>query len=902
MINKAIKLAENLWWAIAEGNYNFWDIFMWNNLDVAGYIWYQIKPFKEMENTMSKWSGFLKSFASSSKNIYILSHGSKVDIKFIIWVPKELQTYFENIYFSYYDTSDLLFAKNNPSIQNIKFVDWKWANIYTDNDFTKNGQYLDPRRDVLSLYDNINQGNSLTILFIYKFGSKKSLLENIWNGISRVSSEIWEKWIDKVTEKIQIDNNIQLKFGVGYTTTIWDTYIRQQVENNLKSIFGKYSNKWSVWISTNNKLIDIYINQAVSFFHFLDKEHSINGLEYALYRKLSYPTNLPDFNKVSNKNELTVIWTTDYRYDKRLFGIKSEDKQRHMYIVGKTGTGKSKLIANLIKSDMISNKWLCLLDPHGDLVDDVLSQVPSYRVNDVVLFDVADTERPIGFNVFEYENESEKALIASWVVGIFKKLYDNSRWPRLEYILRNVILSILEYPNATLLHLVRMLTDNAFKEEVLVFVKDPILLKFWRDEFDKRQPKQKDEAIAPITNKVWQFVSSKIMRNIFWQWSTKMNMRKMMDEGKIILFNLSKGRIWEDSANMIGSFIVSKIQIDAMSRADIAEKDRREFYLYIDEFQNFATDSFETILSEARKYKLWLIVANQFTTQLDEKIRWAIFGNVGSIICMTIWYDDAQIMSNQFKWLVTTNDILSLPNRHAYIRLKIDGKDSDIFSMQTADWNFTDNMLDIKEKVRTQSRQRYAIAREELEKLIKIWAEKKFSPAEKVMEKAKAMAAEQTKNINTWKSSVEAWFITSDAKNNPKTDIYINNKNNLAPIEVGNISEIDKSDNINNIYISDNISNHSENSESSKYTEDRSIDNMKIWKWYEGLVKLKYNFWLFVTVLGVEWLLHKNFIVSPEWLSWKKVYNIWDQIKVKLIETKEIDGVMRAIWSQEGLE
>lgn len=899
MINKAIKLAENLWWAIAEGNYNFWDIFIWNNLDVAWYIWYQLKPFKELDNAMSKWSGFLKSFASSNQNIYILSHGSKVDIKFIIWVPQWLQTYFENIYFSYFDTSDLLFAKNRPSIQNIKFIDRKWANIYSDLDFNKNWQYLDPRKDVLSLYDNINQGDSLTILFIYKFGNKKWLLENIWKSINKVSEEMSEKWVVKEVKKE--DNNIQFKLWVWYTNTIWDQYIRQQVDNNIKSVFWKYNNKWSVWISTNNKTVDLNINQAVNFFHFLEKEHNINGLEYALYRKLPYPTNLPDFNKVSNKNELTVIWTTDYRYDKKLFGIKSEDKQRHMYIVGKTGTGKSKLIANLIKSDMISNKWLCLLDPHGDLVDDVLSQVPSYRVNDVVLFDVADSERPIGFNVFEYEHESEKPLIASWVVWIFKKLYDNSRWPRLEYILRNVILSILEYPNATLLHLVRMLTDNAFKEEVLTYVKDPVILKFWRDEFDKRQPKQKDEAIAPITNKVGQFTSSKIMRNIFWQWSTKMNMRKMMDEGKIILFNLSKGRIWEDSANMIGSFIVSKIQIDAMSRADIAEKDRREFYLYIDEFQNFATDSFETILSEARKYKLWLIVANQFTTQLDEKIRWAIFGNVGSIICMTIWYDDAQIMSNQFKWLVTTNDILSLPNRHAYIRLKVDWKDSDIFSMQTAEWNFTDNMSEIKEKVRNQSRQRYGIAREELEKLIKIWAEKKFSPAEKVMEKAKELAREKAATSNSIETEQSSQIILEN-KNNLTSSITVG-AGIISPLAEDNQkTENNKSENPSNIYMSKSEKSSDQISWKSSDDQDYSIDNMSIWERYDGLVKLKYNFWLFVTVLGVEWLLHKNFIVSPEWLSWKKIYNIWDPIKVKLVDKKEIDGVMRAIWSQEWLE
>lgn len=870
-----MKLAESLWNAIAEGDYNFWEIWTGNDLWINWYIWYQVKPFKQLDKPINRWSGFLKSFSSIKENIYICSTWNKNDIRFLIWIPSSLKTYFENIYYSYFDTSDIAIINQSPSINNIKFIDWKWWNIYNDSDFTKNGEYLDPRKDILSLYDNIYNQDSLTILFIYKFrGNGKNIISKTVEEISKNPENI-----DK-NLKTEDNKNISLKLSVWFTHKISDSYARQQIEWNIKSAFGKYTSWGVVAFSNSNHASDMNINQAINFFHFLDEDNNIWWLEYALYRKLPYPVNIPDFNNTEDKNSLTIIWTTDYRYEKRTFGIRSEDKLRHMYIVGKTWTWKSKLIANLIKSDMISNKWLCLLDPHGDLVDDVLSQVPSYRINDVVLFDVSDSEWPIWFNVFEYENESEKTLIASWIVGIFKKLYDNSRWPRLEYILRNVILSILEYPNATLLHLVRMLTDNSFKEEVLTHVSDPVILKFWRDEFDKWQPKQKEEAIAPITNKVWQFISSKIMRNIFWQWSTKMNMRKMMDEGKIILMNLSKGKIWEDNANMIWSFVVSKIQIDAMSRADTLESERREFYLYIDEFQNFATDSFETILSEARKYKLWLIVANQFTSQLDEKVRNAIFGNVGTIACMTVWYDDAIIMTNQFKWLVNTNDILSLPSRHAYIRLKIDGKDSDIFSMKTADRVSSQNTWEIKEKVKNQSRQRYAMAREELEKLIKIWAEKKFSPAEKVMEKAKELARQKKLEIES------------------KENIYISNED-----ESDNIYNL--TSNAEDIYTADEIEDNSQASvdeTANIIDEDWSIENMNLWERYDGLVKLKYNFGLFVTVLGVEWLLHKNFIVNPEWVNWKKIYNVWDSIKVKLVDKKELEWEIKAIWSQEWLE
>jgi len=301
-----------------------------------------------------------------------------------------------------------------------------------------------------------------------------------------------------------------------------------------------------------------------------------------------------------------------------------------------------------------------------------------------------------------------------------------------------VILSLLEYPNATFLDLVRMLTDNNYKEEVLEYVKDPILLRFWRDEFDKFQPKQREEAIAPITNKVGQFTSSTIVRNIFGQSKTKMNFRKMMDEGKIILVNLSKGKVGDDNMAMIGSFIASKIQIDAMSRADIPESQRKDFYLYIDEFQNFATESFATILSEARKYKLALIMANQYISQIDDVVRAAIFGNVGTIICNRIGKDDAEIMSSQFKSMVTANDFLSLPNRRCYTKLMINGMVSDPFSMRTADFVVYEDVDLIKTKVRDQSRQRYAMPRDQLEALMKARAEKKFTMAEKIADKAKA--------------------------------------------------------------------------------------------------------------------------------------------------------------------
>lgn len=420
----------------------------------------------------------------------------------------------------------------------------------------------------------------------------------------------------------------------------------------------------------------------INLFHLPTKANFVKGLDYTVYRKLPYPTTIPTPENTP-AHQLTLIGDTDYRGDKIRFGVREEDKFRHMYIVGKTGTGKSTFINNMIISDMRAGNGLCLLDPHGELVDDLLEYIPSNRINDVILFDVGDAEYPIGFNLLQADNEDEKNRIASGVVSTFQKLFDNSWGPRLEYILRNVVLSVIDYPNATLMHILRVLTDKEFREEVISNVKDPVLLKFWNNEFNKWQDKQREEAVGPITNKVGQFLSSRLVRNIFGQPRTRLSIRKAMDQGKIILVNLSKGKIGEDNANMIGSLLVTKIQIDAMGRADMAKHLRKPFYLYIDEFQNFATKSFATILSEARKYKLSLIVANQYTSQLDEAIKDAIFGNVGTIFAFTLGYDDASVMTSQFKEIVATNDLISLPKFTAYTRLMVDGVSSDPFSMKT---------------------------------------------------------------------------------------------------------------------------------------------------------------------------------------------------------------------------
>ncbi len=667
--------------------------------------------------------------------------GNASNIKLYVGVPKEFKNYFENTFYASYPTSDLIEQSTKISLPtNREWINFsKEGKMLTKDEFTRWGTYMDPMNGVFALYNLVDNDSQLDIYFTYTFKLKKTFLyymESLFKWIWEPKAKTEEgKPVEKpISEKPEI-------FGsLSYHITTKDKYSKESLKRNIIAAFAPFVSNGKIKIKTKEKFKGMSHAQAVNFFHIPTVENFNKGLEYTLYRKLPYPTNLPTSNNTDQK-ELTVIGNTDYRGDKILFGIKQEDKFRHMYIVGKTGTGKSTFMENLLKSDMAAGNGLALLDPHGEFVDNILEHIPTNRINDVILFDVGDTDYPIGFNLLQWGTEEEKNLIASWVVSTFKKLFGDSRWPRLEYILRNVALSLVDYPNATLMHILRMLIDDNFRAEVVSHIKDAVVAKFRTGEFNKRQPKQREEAIGPITNKVGQFLSSKLVRNIFGQPRTKLNLRKAMDEGKILLVNLSKGKIWEDNANMIGSLLVTKFQIDAMSRADVAAHLRRPFYLYIDEFQNFASESFVTILSEARKYKLALIVANQYTSQLMPEIKDAIFGNIGTTIAFTLGKDDADLIAGQFKGMIGTNDLISLPKYTAYTRLMIDGISSDPFSMKTlpptklGEWS-----LELIDKIRKQSRQRYAMGRDQLERLMAARSNKTFSMQEKIMEKAKRQA------------------------------------------------------------------------------------------------------------------------------------------------------------------
>ncbi len=422
-------------------------------------------------------------------------------------------------------------------------------------------------------------------------------------------------------------------------------------------------------------------------------------------------------------SEIAVFAQTTYRNEFKKFGIKIDDRRRHMYLIGKTGMGKSTVLENMIVDDIRAGYGVAVVDPHGDLAEKIIEYIPSERVNDVVYFNPSDINYPIAFNVVEQVEPHLRHLVASGLIGVFQKLWADSWGPRLEYILRNAILAILDFPGSTLLGVVRMLSDKNYRKKVVANIKDPVVKAFWEKEFSGYADKFASEAVSPIQNKVGQFLSSSLMRNIIGQVKSAIDIRDIMDNGKILIMNLSKGRIGEDNSALLGAMMITKIQLAAMSRVDVPEKERRDFYLYIDEFQNFSTDSFANILSEARKYRLNLILAHQYIEQLGDKVKAAVFGNVGTMVVFRVGAIDAEELVKEFTPTFTEEDIVNLPKYEMYLKLMIDGIASSPFSARGLPPLNNEEKTGNAEKVINYSREKYATDRSVVEEKIMRWHE-----------------------------------------------------------------------------------------------------------------------------------------------------------------------------------
>ena len=460
------------------------------------------------------------------------------------------------------------------------------------------------------------------------------------------------------------------------------------------------------------------IEELASVFHLPHTNVETPNIVWASSKTAEPPSKLPVLTGEDvNDDQISAFGVTNFRGISHQFGMLRYDRSRHVYIIGQTGAGKSGLLELFALSDIFHNQGYAIIDPHGDFAINNMKFIPGSRLNDVIYFNPADTAYPLGFNPLEVTNPNQKTNISSEIIGVLKRIFGDSWGPRLEYILRYTILALLDRPEATMLDITRMLTDKEFRKETLTYCQDTVVLQFWNVEFASWNDKFVAEAIAPVLNKVGAFTANPIIRNIIGQPKSTFNIRQIMDEGKILIVNLSKGLIGEDNAAILGSFLVTKIQLAAMSRSDIPDvRDRRPFYLYVDEFQNFATDSFATILSEARKYGLNLTVANQYISQMSDTVRDAVFGNVGTMISFRVSADDAPILAKQFEPNFESIDLLQMHNRNFVVNMVIGGEKTPAFSARTLE--LPPSQADNTPHIIEHSRRMYSRNREDVEKEI----------------------------------------------------------------------------------------------------------------------------------------------------------------------------------------
>jgi CxxC-x17-CxxC domain-containing protein len=419
--------------------------------------------------------------------------------------------------------------------------------------------------------------------------------------------------------------------------------------------------------------------------------------------------------------DINFFAETTYRNIRKKFGIKTDDRRRHVYVIGKTGMGKTNMIQNMAIQDIQNGHGLAFVDPHGEAAEALLDFIPSSRANDVVYFNPADLDWPIAFNVMEEVSLEYRHLVAGGLMGVFKKIWPDVWSARMEYILNNTILALLEYPGSTLLAINRMLSDVEFRALVVEKITDPVVRAFWVTEFSRYSQKYETEATAAIQNKVGQFISTSVVRNIIGQVKSTIDMRDIMDTRKILIMNLAKGRMGEDNSTLLGALMITKLQLAAMSRIDILEADRKDFYLYVDEFQNFATESFANILSEARKFRLSLILGHQYITQMEEEVRDAVFGNVGTIISFRVGAEDAEFLEKEFSPDFTAEDFVNLGKYDIYLKLMIDGLAGRPFSARTLA-PFPAPVISNRDNIIKASREKYATPRNVVEDRISEWA------------------------------------------------------------------------------------------------------------------------------------------------------------------------------------
>lgn len=555
---------------------------------------------------------------------------------------------------------------------------------------------VDPFSNLLGVLSKAQVGDMISVQFmLYPVSSR-------WQTKGEMSAKSYtdkdgkvksNPYAAEITAKIaQSGFKTAIRIAVNSPDRLRSEHLRLQIANSFSSysnplnalsiskpVFWQKNRLITAMLTRSRKFMPrsqiLNVEEIASLYHYptikLSTIHNISWHKVILSDppdNLTVAENLTD----EEKSDVNFMAKTEYKNKMTVFGIKKNDRRRHVYIIGKTGSGKSTLIANMAINDMRNRRGFAIVDPHGDLCEVLLDYVPSFRINDVVYLDPSLPDRAFSLNPFEVTNEAQKELVVSGILSIFTKVWAGVWSARMEYILRNVLLSVVEMPDATMLMVPEMLSNPKFRAKVVDRINDPILRSFWTNEFANYTDRLRAEAVAPIQNKVGQFLASTKIRNILQSPKSTIDIAKIMDEGKILLLNLSQGKLGEDNAALLGAMMITKIQLAAMNRVYQKEEDRRDFYLYVDEFQNFATSSFIKILSEARKYRLSLILANQYIAQIDEDVRAAIFGNAGTMLSFIVGATDASYLAKEFTERFKEEDLLALGNYRAIIKLAID--------------------------------------------------------------------------------------------------------------------------------------------------------------------------------------------------------------------------------------
>ncbi len=463
------------------------------------------------------------------------------------------------------------------------------------------------------------------------------------------------------------------------------------------------------------------IPEIATIYHFPYKGTIVSNVVHTTSKRAPAPDILPLKGMVPPE-QVSLIGQTNYRSEQKIFGLKRFDRRRHLYIVGKTGSGKSKLLELLLKADIQSGNGCCLIDPHGDLASAVLNFVPKDRIKDVVYVDPTDRNFPIGFNPLEpVEDYEMRQHLSVFFIAIFKKLFAGNWNPRMEHLIRYITLALLETPDSNVLGIARILSDTGYRQRVIKQIQDPVVKAFWTNDFKPSDTQYSSEAIIPLLNKVGQFISNPVIRNIIGQKKNVLDFDAFMNNGNIVIINLSKGKLGEENAALLGSMFITKIQQAALARSALAENERRDFYFYVDEFQNFVTDAFSSILSEARKYRLNLTIAHQYIAQLPDDVKATAFGNVGSIIVFAVGGDDAAYLAKEFTPIFSPEDMIALNTREMYIKMSIDGKIAPPFSATTLTVTKPEN--DYSTEIINASRMKYAQSRAAVENEIARWSD-----------------------------------------------------------------------------------------------------------------------------------------------------------------------------------